>query len=104
MAAELRSRPSRFEMSYRDQWRALSAHIHGLMQASEHHVALLALHDLDSYGRWKTLRDHCVRILEALQAFQAAYRDTKAWRPSEFLATSLTRRRPNWPILCCSPS
>jgi len=53
-------------MSFRDQWRALSARIHGLMQASEHHVALLALHhDRDSYGRWKTLRDHCGRIVEA---------------------------------------
>ncbi len=45
-------------MTYRDQWKALSSRIRGLMQAGQLHADYLAIQSSDSFGRGKRLREH----------------------------------------------
>lgn len=73
-------------MAYQRQWRDLSTRIRGLMQAGEYHVRL---GNRDSYGRWKHLRDHCIRVVASLAEFQSRHGETLPSGAREALATVL---------------
>ena len=60
-------------MTYVDQWKALSSHIRGLMQAGKLHAQYLAVRSSDSYGRGKYLLEQCERVLAGLRAFQGNF-------------------------------
>ncbi len=61
-------------MTYRDQWKALSSRIRGLMQAGQLHADYLAIQSSDNFGRGKRLREHAEGVLTALQSFQDHFR------------------------------
>jgi hypothetical protein len=58
---------------YLDQWKALSAHILGLVQAGQLHARYLAIRDSDSFGRARSLGDQCSGIFTALEKFRNGF-------------------------------
>lgn len=64
----------RREMTYADQWNALSSRIRGLMQAGELHARFLAVRSSDNHGRAKRLREQSESVVSALEAFRDRFR------------------------------
>jgi hypothetical protein len=60
-------------MTYKDQWKALSSRIHGLVQAGTLHAQYLRVRSSDSYGGAKRLRGQSKDILDELKVFQAGF-------------------------------
>ena len=52
------------------------ADIRGLMQAGELHARFLGIRSSDSYGRARKLREHCERVLSALDTYRSTYKDS----------------------------
>ncbi len=63
-------------MTYRDQWKALSSRIRGLMQAGELDSRYLAIRTSDIFGRTKRLREQSESVLEALKSFRDQFQYT----------------------------
>jgi hypothetical protein len=63
---------------YFDQWKALSSHIRGLMQAGQLHASYLSVRSSDSYGRAKRLREHSERVLSAIESFRVQFQKALA--------------------------
>lgn len=63
-------------MTYADEWKALSSRIRGLMTAGELHARFLGIRSSDSYGRARRLREHCERLLSALDTYHNTYSDS----------------------------
>ena len=60
-------------MTYRDQWKALSGRIRGLMQAGQLHAQYLRVQKTDSLGRTKRLREQCESVLSVLTIFRESF-------------------------------
>lgn len=66
---------SRYEnMTYLDQWKALSARIRGLVQAGQLHAQYLTVRSSDAYGRAKRLREQAASVLTSLEALRDRFR------------------------------
>jgi hypothetical protein len=63
-------------MTYADEWKPLSSRIRGLMQAGELHARFLGIRSSDGYGRARKLREHCERVLSALDTYRTTYKDS----------------------------
>lgn len=63
-------------MTYRDQWKALSGRIRGLMQAGQLHAHFLSVRASDSFGRGKRLREQAEGVLTELQSFRDCFQQS----------------------------
>lgn len=63
-------------MNYKDQWKALSSRIQGLVQAGTLHAQYLHVRSSDTYGSAKRLRAHGEDILSELMALRAGFSET----------------------------
>ena len=57
-------------MSYITDWRAVAARITGLVEAGKLYPAVCGQ---DSYGGAKSLRAHCARTVDAIEAYRRAH-------------------------------
>ena len=62
------------EMTYQDQWKALSSRIRGLMQAGQLHAQFLAIREGDPHGGGKYLGEQSEAVLSALNGFRDRFR------------------------------
>lgn len=60
-------------MTYHDQWRSLSARIHGLAAASELHTRFLGVQGDDPLGTNRFLYDQAVNVLASLETFHGQF-------------------------------
>jgi hypothetical protein len=63
-------------MNHLDQWKALSARIHGLVQASTLYAQFLRVNSSDSYGSDKRLREQSRDVLTEILSIGEVFRET----------------------------
>lgn len=63
-------------MNYTDQWKSLSARIHGLVQAGVLYAQYLRVRSSDSYGSSKRLREQSKDVLNEILSLQAGFRES----------------------------
>jgi hypothetical protein len=60
-------------LTYLGAWKAISAHIRGLLAAAELHAQFFISHNKNPYGIAKTLQVQCGGIIEELKSFHIMY-------------------------------
>jgi hypothetical protein len=64
------------EMTYQDQWKALSGRIRGLMQAAHLHARFLSVRSSDTYGSTLRILEQIEQIRSSLQTFRSSFQHT----------------------------